>query len=165
MKWETKLYCMDRNRKGQEVAAARETKTRHYKRGKKGKAGALHKSRWWRFDGVAVKEIECIREQNHEWCIKEKTVWVIGAGCGFEGGSLEKRILLKGGRKAIGNKREMEDQWDEERIEGKYVRLEATERSYSWTSVTGREQMNMRGMNEENDVYMSRKEELEGERK
>lgn len=58
MKWETKLYCMDRNRKGQEVAAARETKTRHYKRGKKGKAGALHKSRWWRFDGVAVKEIE-----------------------------------------------------------------------------------------------------------
>lgn len=45
------------------------------------------------------------------------------------------------------------------------MRLEATERSYSWTSVTGREQMNMRGMNEENDVYMSRKEELEGERK
>lgn len=45
------------------------------------------------------------------------------------------------------------------------MRLEATERSYSWTSVTGREQMNMRGMNEESDVYMSRKEELEGERK
>lgn len=37
MKWEAELCCMDRNRKGQEAAAAaRETKTRHYKRGDEG---------------------------------------------------------------------------------------------------------------------------------
>lgn len=44
MKSETKLYCMDRTRKGQEVAAAIETKTRHYKGGEKGKAGTQDKS-------------------------------------------------------------------------------------------------------------------------
>lgn len=45
------------------------------------------------------------------------------------------------------------------------MRLEATDRSYSWTSVTRREQMNMRGMNGESDVCMSWKEELEAEKK
>lgn len=37
------------------------------------------------------------------------------------------------------------------------MRLEATERSYSWTSVTGREQMNMRGMNEKKGCVYEQK--------
>lgn len=49
-------------------------------------------------------------------------------------------------------------------MKGKYVRLEATERSYSWTSVTGREdKMNKGGMSAEGDVCVSRKGELGGE--
>lgn len=44
------------------------------------------------------------------------------------------------------------------------MKLEPPERSYSWTRLTGREKkMNKGAMNEDGDVYMSRKGELEVE--
>ena len=105
--------CMDRNRKGQEAAAAaaaREATTRHYQWGeRRGELGTLDKSWWWRFDSVAVKEIESAlgNKTMNDASKKRLSYWGwewewVGGG----GGRLKREFHKKGREKRRATKEE-----------------------------------------------------------
>lgn len=60
---------------------------------------------------MAVKEIEsALGNKTMNDASKKRLFELLGLGVGLRGGRLKREFYKKGGRKAIGNKREMEDQ-------------------------------------------------------
>lgn len=110
---------------------------------------------------MAVKEIEsALGNKTMNDASKKGLFELLGLvqGVGWRGGRLKREFYKKERERRLAQKRNGRLLWMAARrrkdgMKGKYVR-EATEGSYSWTSVTGGEKkkMNKGAMNEDDDV-------------